>query len=457
MSDKIGKLKETFSIVSGLSREEKHMLAEVTEDLPLNKLAGLQKVDKLWEPGRVRDFLFLACQMLLNVLMSLSAVRKLDEHSDSLTRYVVVGETAATLLLTGAVVVSILCLVLCSDPVGCAKRHYFMYLFLPAFTSKFSFITFLHLANKARLKSFVLKGELQLYWTLIMNSVSCSSPDNDHTDAEIHTSPSMRGENKWASYSSWEAWEGRGEDVWRLPIPLRFFACLVVGIISLCSLLNKLKIISFAGDKALGDWTRPEFIVFLGFVNQLGGLVRASEVEMHRVLLFKFGGEHSSWQQSEIDACSFYFSCLAERMVADLKLFNGIVMMSVFSSTDLQWLLLGKNREEQCQAVRAERLEMLSVLSDEGKLKDLLRRLIDSFQVNRVKYDTDIANDLEEFRAREIKNMGKLRLAANVAEFVSDYSRAHAGKRLNRRQKEVPDADFLTSTLSPFNFLTSQE
>merc|ERR1712137_292223 len=81
-------------------------------------------------------------------------------------------------------------------------------------------------------------------------------------------------------------------------------------------LLLKLSLIYFAGlFSPYGEWKIQEYILFFGFANQLSGLSLASEVEMFRVLLFKFGGEESVWTSEEIEACDIYLQYLAVQAV----------------------------------------------------------------------------------------------------------------------------------------------
>merc|ERR1712187_900601 len=98
-------------------------------------------------------------------------------------------------------------------------------------------------------------------------------------------------------------------------------------------------------------------------------------------------------------------------------------LMSLFSSADLQRLMLGENRTDQNCAVRAQRVEMLKAISDEKQLAGFLDKLVNGFQGNVDKLVAPDASDYEDFCWRQNCNIGEIRLAANVAEFACDYAR----------------------------------
>merc|ERR1719356_1968871 len=57
------------------------------------------------------------------------------------------------------------------DPEGYAKRRYFAMIALPKLACKFSLISFLHIGNAERLKSFILRGEFRCLASLCLDSI----------------------------------------------------------------------------------------------------------------------------------------------------------------------------------------------------------------------------------------------------------------------------------------------
>jgi len=204
--------------------------------------------------------------------------------------------------------------------------------------------------------------------------------------------------------------------------------CILLICASIASFVIKFTPLYFVAIYPVGEWKIQEWILFIGFINQVSGIALSGELEMLRVLLFKFGGESGFWGSEQIEACSTYFHYLAARTVEQLGAARGLVLMWTLTSKELQKLLVGHTRAGQQAATRAQAVEMFDVLHDKERLEYMRDSLIDDF--NRTQGSLNDVLQLAPYERRmEVLNdaqknaIGKLRLACRAQEFIWEWSK----------------------------------
>jgi hypothetical protein len=221
--------------------------------------------------------------------------------------------------------------------------------------------------------------------------------------------------------------------------------CLIL--LSMRVLVLKLTLVYFAGIFGWTDWNYKEWLLFLGFLNQLSGLALSGEVEMLRVLLFKFGGEDSKWTTENIEACDTYFHYLAYRTVEQLGRLKGIVLLFSLNSAQMQGLFQGHMRLKEQKAVRNKEIEMYQHLHDREGLIQMRDELLEVFHTmlrdhDRLLDEAAPEDKMDVLNKFQTKAIGALRLSAKAQEFIWEWE-----KVLLLEGAEVHDEDARRSKL----------
>lgn len=446
------KLNNTHKFFSDLPEHERRLFAIVTEDIPLNSTAGLQTIRKrLWE-GRERSLLFefalRICQISLNCYTVLSLAASMawgkpqysdDTHSGShgvlkvcstrlkphcfetaLSQWLVLQifcffEAGVLLCMCSYTLICSLCITMRADPGEFVGRHYFGYLGIPRLTAKFSFIMFLHWANAERLKAFIVSGEFRclasLYGsTLRRRVVGVVVPVDPMLPIGMqqHVLPKESQGTLWhiAGFMFWAALFGVG----------------------IYALLLKLMLMYFAALFPISEWTPREALLFLGFVNQLSGISLSTEIQMLRILLFKFGGQETRWNSAQIEACTTYFRYFTARSVEQLGPRRALCLLWTMNSADLQKLFQGNQRFLQQVIARDAEVEMFLRLDSREQLVNLRDQLLKSFgnmnaQLDETLETTDPEDRVTLLNRLQVKAIGELRLAAQVQEHIWEWTK----------------------------------
>lgn len=466
-----------FSDTLNTARQQ-YLFALVTEDIPLNSTAGIQNIGRRLWSGRafehVTSVLFMLGQLTLNIIMVIYAVLvahgllgihdgSLDSRSHTLkicserfkkvdcieTKLAWMGIWRVLLTFECVIVMTMVTFMLvislwmlCSrDPARVAAHHHFALMALPRIACKFSLIIFLHLANSERAKDFIFRGEFRCLATVFRSSLfraskrsrSFASTFGKRSSRVTHapTASSVDSGSRSSVHSGKSEVATTSES--RIG-DLRFWdflgvvVCGVLILLSLQVLLLKLTIVYFAGLFAMWEWTYTEWMLLGGFLNQLGALSMSGEVEMLRILLFKFGGEESKWNSESIDACETYFHYLAYRSVEQLGPLKGMAVMWNLTSGHLQNLLQGHMRLNEQKAVRDQEVNMFQRLHDRSELEKMRDDLLNDFQQQQESmYDRLLAAPVDQrldcCNAIQTHSIGELRLAAKTQEFIWEWDK----------------------------------
>jgi hypothetical protein len=213
-------------------------------------------------------------------------------------------------------------------------------------------------------------------------------------------------------------------------------------------LLIKLSIVYYAClFSPYGNWTWLEYVRFFGFVNQLSGISLGAEVEMIRVLLFKFGGEKSHWSSDAIEACNVYLQYLAFQLVSQIGRARGIVVLWTMGSNELQQLFQGHARAQCQEAARKNCKQMYEHLTDKATLKRMRNTLIQDFNKTMAAFDETVLKlpesaKLEFCDTTQRKAIGELRCAAKIQEFIWEFEKdlcGYGSKKKTPKRETLPD------------------
>merc|ERR1719331_864898 len=265
-------------------------------------------------------------------------------------------------------------------------------------------------------------------------SVDDSSSDDDASDAEIDEAKSARASVRIQDCHARQYMRGKWQWFWTFA---GIGAIAVLIMLALHVLLMKLTVIYFASMFNWHDWTWRECIAFLGFVNHLGGLGMSDENELLRVLIFKFAGEDSTWNEQEIEECDAYFQCLATEAMKQLGQVRGVGLLWTLSAEQLQRMLLGHQRAEQQDAVRHHEVSMWKCLDSKESLMHLRDKLIQGYRKDMEEFQAKTAKLPREQRLKRLNRIqrraiGKLRLAAKVSEFIWQWEKDACGESLEK-------------------------
>lgn len=404
---------EYIKFWTDLTFSQRRFLNKVTEDMPLDRTAGLRNVHrKLWKgPGKAFGAFLLMLRLVLNTATAIHSFQEAfshhsanideskihgsltemtrnflvvcestfadhngsDEHKTTCVkfhmdrlhayRFVCAAEMVIVCTMSGICVLSFLCYTVCRNRNMPFKRPYFFF-FLPKIASKTSAITPLQIMGIARLRSLFLNSEgmmwLTMLWTSLYPQKMLKREMKGHGALQkADQTPTIEN----LDYIHEEEVRSKLSRSWYwLGVVLSAIGCIVLVTFAIQALLVKLTLLHFASVVTWKNWSLKQWFVFFGLVNQLAGLCFVDEIEMHRLLLLKFGGVDSKWGRTSSMLCADYFALLAHKIddgEVDGNLAKAYVMMCTMGSHDVQELLLSREREAQLDGVREERLQLL--------------------------------------------------------------------------------------------------
>lgn len=343
-----------------------------------------------------------------------------------------------------------------------------IFLLVPKFLSKLSAISFLQLLNFGRFKSIFFRGEGVFWITLVRCSLG-KVVSGKYINLEKHDEESAGNSSDAEDDSDGDSALEEIEDT---PGPcenvIKFFGIilyLALVCMSLQAMLMKLTVVSFAGLTSFNTWKHGEWIVVFGFMNQIAGLCWLEEVELHRLLLFKFGGEDAKWTQSEGHRCDMYFRFIAMKIVTGKigekgKTFGGrlasLCTLFTLNADDMQKLLLSKERAERLEEENSHRLEYFTdMFANAGEYRHAMKRYRNLHKTDKEAAREELLGPLEE-RTQKLKDymerktresppqLGIAKLAMEQqaylkASVVSMETKIEADPNRGRRGKKVDD------------------
>lgn len=514
---------------AAFSEEQQEYFTIVTDDVPLNHVAGLKNVSgRIWKKKKISTLLntvFMIGQLGLNTYMAISSFHfatrmtlnngmgvtvdqnglkicshrlpeelalqqsnstrgkrclQADSLPSALWRALLLVEGAAGLLLVFLVIFHALLLVTSKAKAPKrAARFYVWFIFMPDIACRFSLFMFLHYASLAKIAGIFFRNELRCCFAIMRGHASTSVRHSVHyikhlksiggklrvgstsdDDSDNEEEGEEERDTRTRSISSAGTRPGGQEDQPTVDIisdaETRHMWCwdifglvLVISSIFLALhvLLMKLSLVYYAGLYYYSNWSLTEFWTFVGFVNQLGGLSMSRQVELLRTILFKFGGENSTWSATEIEACNAYFMFLAERIVQERDRFEGLAVLWSIDSDSLQQLFQGHARADMQAVVRPDTIRMFQSLHSKDALEALRDKLIASAKRaystldakikgrlnitigsgNRPSKSESFKSPLDTVNHCMRKACGQLHLAAKVQEFIWQWEKDRHG------------------------------
>jgi len=248
-----------------------------------------------------------------------------------------------------------------------ASRSPLLFFIVPKVAAKVSGISFLQLLNFGRFKSLFISGEGSYWYAWVAESfclkeASYVKGEKDDSDVQPENDDEFDYKQEVEDPDVWHTWH-------YLHMLGGVVLCFFLIMLSFQAMLIKLTFVSFAALTSWDSWCLADWLVAWGFVNQMAGLCWLEEVEMHRVLLFKFGGSDAKWCWKECRMNVTYFRFLAMRITGGKVGQNdgskqtiygraaALACMYTLCADDIQKLLLSSERESRLDNEREARVE----------------------------------------------------------------------------------------------------
>lgn len=280
---------------------------------------------------------------------------------------VVQGEFVVCVLMAAIVITSQL-LFLCGLRCGgksLPERFPFFFLFFPKMASTFSCLLGLQFANLSRAMSLFVRNEARLWVELLLGRLD----DPDHSERNWEEVPAGRT----LPSASWQALSRIAAVCWTV-------VCLAA---SFQALLVKLTLLHFITVQSFSDWSPMEWVQAVGLVNCISGAFDIDVIEVHRLLLLKFGGADCSWQEREIHHVVSYFSIFTRRLHDVLQCkssclgsLRAVAALANWDCKDLQRQLLCDHRGAQLCESRGERLKFYNKMFGSPEAQDFARVML---------------------------------------------------------------------------------
>jgi len=477
--------KSVLNFWRGLNPMGVRRLVEVTDDMPQDRHAGFMNLNMAcWSKARYAGILMTVARMVLNwCTVSSMALIVLKEVMDpSIHSIVLVNDTGTVVQLNSsslhlcedgfmgnstcissqlrrlhAVEVISLCegfvvsimLLLCllsglaflvsSNNASLPADRPFLFLILPKIVAKASSISFLQLLNFGRFSSLFFRREMKLWWYLAKWSLFTCAENRYVGESHVGEEEPDGGD-----------WEH--EDESKRGFSWFFGVVVYVGLVCMSAqaFLMKLTMMSYAALTSFDTWSLQQWIAAAGFMNQLAGLAWLEEVEMHRILLFKFGGPNAEWSHKEVFRCDCYFRFLAMAVTGG-KIGKGgeylknrmkvLAVLYTMNADDIQKLSVSAEREEHIEKERVQRYEHFKELFADAQV-DEFREALKTYGMNK---DTMAKKDAAEILLHSDAWKNRIELLKKKVEVYTNF---HPKPKLRLAKLADEQIDYLERSMA---------
>eukprot|EP00747_Dinoflagellata_sp_TGD_P083558 gnl/TRDRNA2_/TRDRNA2_162168_c0_seq4.p1 gnl/TRDRNA2_/TRDRNA2_162168_c0~~gnl/TRDRNA2_/TRDRNA2_162168_c0_seq4.p1 ORF type:complete len:240 (-),score=49.93 gnl/TRDRNA2_/TRDRNA2_162168_c0_seq4:299-1018(-) len=127
------------------------------------------------------------------------------------------------------------------------------------------------------------------------------------------------------------------------------------AVASIFALYVKIDSLSPLFAMPLGQWSRSEWLTFIGFANQVVSLVPMATLKRDAFLFFIFTGEDADMQEHEHRACQEFIGMLHKHIFKDFGALGGWVVSLTVDVTELQKATLQEMRPRSAQFFKKTR------------------------------------------------------------------------------------------------------
>jgi len=137
---------------------------------------------------------------------------------------------------------------------------------------------------------------------------------------------------------------------------LLFVQIVLVTVGGIFALHLKMESLVFLSHQPIGLWGRDQWLPFIGFVNQIAGIVPFGQLRKHTIMFFIFTGEDAEMSPKEQDAMEEFNAYLVKHIFKYFgetcgktcgKNIAFVVLLGGLSSVDLQKMLITEKRGHQ--------------------------------------------------------------------------------------------------------------
>lgn len=240
----------------------------------------------------------------------------------------------------------------------------FLFMFAPGLSCSTSGLSCIQFLNKGRMESILFRGEGMLNRFLIRDAIFPMTDEKEKAEVDEIFAKSKREKKH------------RSEGHFDLGACYHFLVLAVMGaffcVFAFFALLVKLSIIHFVTVRTPSQWSLQEWLLAFGFINQLGGICHAEDIEMHRVLLFKFGGAASEWDENACRVVVGFLHLLAKKVAEGRIGANGrmhtIAALCSLTSDHVQMLFMNPELGTDIKLSRDRRLQYINDLFPSGQV-----------------------------------------------------------------------------------------
>eukprot|EP00747_Dinoflagellata_sp_TGD_P083555 gnl/TRDRNA2_/TRDRNA2_162168_c0_seq1.p1 gnl/TRDRNA2_/TRDRNA2_162168_c0~~gnl/TRDRNA2_/TRDRNA2_162168_c0_seq1.p1 ORF type:complete len:402 (-),score=67.46 gnl/TRDRNA2_/TRDRNA2_162168_c0_seq1:299-1468(-) len=127
------------------------------------------------------------------------------------------------------------------------------------------------------------------------------------------------------------------------------------AVASIFALYLKIDSLSPLFGMPLGQWSRSEWLTFIGFANQVVTLTPMARIKKDAFLFFVFTGEDADMQEHEHRACQEFIGMLHKHIFKDFGALGGWVVSLTVDVTELQKATLQEMRPRSAQFFKKTR------------------------------------------------------------------------------------------------------
>jgi hypothetical protein len=110
----------------------------------------------------------------------------------------------------------------------------------------------------------------------------------------------------------------------------------------------KMESLAFLSHQPIGLWGRAQWLPFIGFVNQIAGIVPFGQVRKHTIMFFIFTGEDAEMSPKEHTAMEEFNAMLCKHIFKYCgNTLAFVILLGGVSSIDLQKILITESKRKQ--------------------------------------------------------------------------------------------------------------